>query len=166
MLTSRKLDDLLLPAKIRAFAFLGEAKADGIDLLVTCTHRDAEAQDALYAQGRTAPGRIVTNARGGDSFHQWRVALDVAPLRHGKPVWGTAGNGIDDDPSDDDTDDLELWQRVAAIGERCGLEWAGRWKRLREFPHFQFTGGLSIADFKAGKTIPEALAMPQKKAAA
>src|SRR3990167_6683109 len=121
MLSSRNVDDLAFPAKVRALKFLSEAKLAGIDLLVTCTHRDGEAQHALYTQGRTRPGRIVTNADAGDSYHQYDVALDVVPLRHGKPVWGTRGNGIDDNPSDDATDDLELWQRVGAIGEACGL---------------------------------------------
>lgn len=167
MLSSRKLDDLATPAKIRAFKFLDECKAAGIDLLVTSTLRDFEAQNALYAIGRTREqldavllhdveprrGRRVTNARGGDSFHQYACALDVVPLRHGKLVWGTSGNGIDEDPTDDDTDDLELWQRVGAIGEACGLEWAGRWKRMREFPHFQYTGGLTLNEFRAGARL-------------
>ena len=79
----------------------------------------------------------------------------------------TSGDGIDDDPSDDERDDLELWQRVGAIGEANGLQWAGRWpKAKREFPHFQFTGGLAIADFRAGKEIARALWMPQKREAA
>ena len=64
-------------------------------------------------------------------------AFDVVPLRNGKPVWGTSGDGIDDNPADDNTDDLELWQRIGQIGESLGLEWAGRWKTMREFPHFQ-----------------------------
>ncbi len=165
---SRKLDDLATPAKIRALQFLAEARLAGIDVLVTCTLRDFDAQNALYAHGRTreeldavglthvapAPGPRVTNARGGDSFHQYACAFDVVPLRHGKPVWGTSGNGIDDDPADDETDDLELWQRLGAIGEACGLDWAGRWKgRLREMAHFQYTGGIALADFKGGKRL-------------
>lgn len=167
MLTSRKIDDLATPAKILALRFLADAKEAGIDVIVTCTLRDAEAQNALYAIGRTreeldaaglahvepARGRIVTNAKGGDSYHQYGCAFDVVPLRHGKPVWGTSGDGIDDDPSDDETDDLELWQRLGAIGEKCGLEWAGRWKRFREFPHFQYKGGLNLDDFRAGKRL-------------
>lgn len=140
MITSRKLDDLLLPVKIRALNLIHECKALGVDLAVTCTYRDAAAQEELYAQGRTADGKIVTNARAGQSYHQYRVAFDVVPLRNGKPVWGTAGA------------DGELWQRIGEIGEAQGLEWAGRWKRFREFPHFQFTGGLTLADFQAGKT--------------
>lgn len=167
MLSSRKIDDLVFPAKLRALNFIADAKIEGIDLLVTCTVRDVQAQNALFAHGRTraqldraglteiepAPGPILTNAKGGDSFHQYGVALDVVPLRAGKPVWGTAGA------------DRELWERVGRIGEARGLEWAGRWKRMREFPHFQFTGGLRLADFRAGKTIPPELAMPAKRAA-
>lgn len=158
MISSRKLDDLLLPVKIKALNLIHECKALGIDLLVTSTYRDFEAQAALYAQGRTAPGKIVTNARSGQSFHNFRVAFDVVPLRSGKPVWGTTGNGIDNDPTDDDKDDLELWQRIGAIGESLGLEWAGRWKRFREYPHFQYTGGLTLADFNAGKTFSKEIA--------
>lgn len=155
MISSRKVDALILPAQKRALDLIHEVKWQlGIDLLVTCTHRDDEAQAALYALGRTKPGKIVTNAKPGESLHQYRVAFDVVPLRNGKPVWGTTGNGIDNDPTDDDRDDLELWQKIGAIGESLGLEWAGRWKRFKEFPHFQFTGGLTLADFKAGK-LPE-----------
>jgi len=139
--SSRKLDDLIVPAQIRALNFIHACKQDGIDLLVTCTYRSPKDQDALYARGRTAPasGPVVTNARAGDSLHQYRVALDVVPLRDGKPVWGTSGK------------DGELWQRIGELGEESGLEWAGRWTRFREFPHFQYTGGLTLAEFRAGK---------------
>ncbi len=167
MLSSRKIDDLATPAKIRALKFLTECKLAGIDVLVTCTLRDHEAQNALYAIGRTREqldaallfdvqprrGRRVTNARAGDSMHNYGAAFDVVPVRHGKLVWGTSGDGIDEDATDDDTDDLELWQRVGAIGEACGLEWAGRWKRFREFPHFQYTGGLTLNEFRAGARL-------------
>ena len=140
MISSRKLDDLLLPAKVRALNLIHACSEAGIDLLITSTYRDFASQDALYAQGRTAPGRIVTNARAGQSFHNFRVAFDVVPLRAGKPVWSTTG-----------ADGL-VWQKIGALGEAQGLEWAGRWIRFRELPHFQFTGGLTLADFNAGKT--------------
>lgn len=144
-MTSRNLYDLhpdVMPLCVR---FIAACREHGIDILVTCTYRSMAEQDALYAKGRTAPGRIVTNARGGYSLHNVTLAdgtpaaraFDVVPLRAGKPVWGTSGDGIDDNPADDDKDDLELWQRVGAIGEACGLEWAGRWRTFREFPHFQ-----------------------------
>ena len=114
-------------------------------MLVTCTFRSAQEQNELYAQGRTKPGKIVTNAVAGKSAHNYRIgqvpaslAVDVVPLRFGKPVWGLSGDGIDDNPADDDKDDLELWQRVRAKFEAVGLESASRWQgRLVEWPHFQ-----------------------------
>ena len=157
MITSRDINDLHPVVRGKAVGLKASCLDAGIDLLIISTFRDFESQDGLYAQGRTKPGHIVTNARGGQSFHNFHVAFDVLPLRSGKPVWGTSGNGIDSDPTDDDKDDLELWQRVGAIGESLGLEWAGRWKRFREFPHFQFTGGLTLADFRAGKTLEDVL---------
>ena len=121
MINSRSLDDLIQPARVRVQAFLDKAKAQGIDLLVTSTYRDNASQAALFAQGRTTPGKIVTNAPAGKSFHNYRCAVDVVPLVNGKAVW----------------DDNALWQRIGAIGESCGLEWAGRWKSFREMPHFE-----------------------------
>lgn len=135
MVNSRSLTDLLPVVQKKARALLAAAKAEGIDLLVTSTYRDAECQDALYAQGRTKPGRKVTNARGGQSWHQYRVAFDVVPLFAGKAVWN----------------DQRLWKRIGELGESVGLEWAGRWKTFRESPHFQFTGGLTMADLRKGK---------------
>lgn len=142
MKNSRSIDDMIPPAAARARRFLQAANDNGIDLLVTSTLRDHAAQAALYAQGRTKPGRIVTNAKPGQSWHNWGCALDVVPLRNGKPVWGTTA-----DP------DRQLWERVGQLGEQAGLEWAGRWRRFREFAHFQYTGGLTLADLQAGKKI-------------
>ena len=130
-MASRKLSDLHPDVQPLAQKFLDKCAAENIDILVTCTYRSPKEQNILYAQGRTTPGKIVTNAKAGQSNHNHEIgglpaskALDVVPLRAGKPVWGTKG------------DDLNLWMRVAEIGESVGLEWAGRWKRFKEFPHF------------------------------
>lgn len=123
---------------------LEECKAQGLDVLVICTWRSWDEQAQEYAKGRTAPGKIVTNAKPGQSWHQWGRAIDFVPRRNGKTlVWGTRGNGLDQDPSDDTTDDLELWQRCAACFKMHGLKWAGDWTSFREFPHLENTGGLS-----------------------
>lgn len=100
-------------------------KAEGIELLITCTFRDNTEQQALYDQGRTKPGKIVTNAKPGQSKHNVGKAYDVVPLRDGKPVWGTTGA------------DGKLWERVGNIGRSLGLVWAGDWKTFKEFPHFE-----------------------------
>lgn len=141
MINSRNISDLLPQVQPLANAFIEKCKAAGIDVLITSTYRDKESQAALFAQGRTTPGKIVTNARAGQSFHNYRVAFDVVPLRNGKAVWGTAN------------EDAVLWKKIGAIGVECGLEWAGNWRTFKEFPHFQFTGGLTLADFQAGKVL-------------
>ena len=106
----------------------------GIRVILICTYRSDEVQAALYAQGRTTPGAIVTRAKPGKSKHNCvdakgapaAEAFDVVPLRYGKPIWGTAGN------------DLEVWQRVGQHGIDVGLKWYGTpGSEFREFPHFQ-----------------------------
>ena len=137
MINSRSLDDLAPPVKQRAEAFIAAAKAKGIDLLVTSTYRDSESQTALYNQGRTTPGNVVTKAKAGQSWHNWRCALDVVPLVNGKAIW----------------DDQAMWKQVGEIGKSCGLEWAGDWVTFKEFPHFQYTGGMTLAQLQQGAKI-------------
>lgn len=141
MINSRSLDDLHPRVAEMARHFLEHCDAMGIDVLVTSTFRDAQSQSALYEQGRTKPGRRVTNAKPGQSFHNWQVAFDVVPLRNGKPVWGTTGA------------DGDLWEQIGKIGESVGLEWAGRWKKFREYAHFQYTGGHNLAWFQSGERL-------------
>lgn len=146
MIASRSLDDLHPVVKPLVETFIDNCRMADIDLLVTSTYRDSASQDALYAQGRTTPGQIVTNAKGGESFHNYRVAVDVVPIRDGKCVWSSL------DP---------VWIQVAALGKAAGLEWAGDWVRFKEYPHFQYTGGLKITDFQLGKTLGETEEIPE-----
>jgi len=138
MINSRSLDDLLPPVKERVEKFLNAAKDAGIDLLITSTYRDNASQNVLYAQGRTTPGKKVTNAKAGQSWHNYRCAVDVVPVVAGKPRW--------------DVKD-EVWQQVGALGKAAGLEWAGDWKKFKEYPHFQYTGGLTLAQLQSGAKI-------------
>lgn len=135
---SRALSDLTPEVEDKCRAHIAACQDAGIDLLITCTLRTWPEQAALYAQGRTLPGNIVTNAKAGDSAHNYGVAYDCVPLRNGKAVWGTTG------------EDGELWNKVGELGESVGLEWSGRWTgKLREMAHFQDLGGKTIADLKA-----------------
>jgi peptidoglycan L-alanyl-D-glutamate endopeptidase CwlK len=138
MINSRSLDELLAPVKERVKHFIDLCDQNDIDLLVTSTYRDHESQDALYAQGRTTGGKIVTNAQGGQSYHNWRCAVDVVPLINGKPHWDSS------DP---------IWTKIGELGEQAGLEWAGRWRTFKELAHFQYTGGLTLTDLKNGQQI-------------
>lgn len=137
MKNSRDIDDLHPKVAALCRRFIAACAAQGIDVLITSTYRDHEAQAALYAQGRTKPGRVVTNARPGHSWHNWRCAFDFVPIVNGKAQW----------------EDLKTFQRCGQIAEAVGLEWAGRWKSFRELAHCQYTGGLTLADLQSGKEI-------------
>ena len=138
-MSDRSIDDLL-PTVAAAFR-RGAAKADaqGIKYVVTCTYRTAEEQAALYAQGRTTPGKKVTNAKPGQSFHEYRVAFDVYPLVNGKPDF--SGSNI------------EVWKKLAECFKSEGFEWAYEWKTFKEMPHFQLTQGHPLSYFQNGGKI-------------
>jgi peptidoglycan L-alanyl-D-glutamate endopeptidase CwlK len=137
MINSRKLEDLHPIVKKKCEEFISSCDKQGIDVLITSTYRDAASQNALFAQGRTTPGAKVTNAKAGQSYHNWRVAFDFVPLVNGKAQWN----------------DVALFTKCGEIAEKCGLEWAGRWVKFKELAHCQYTGGLKLADFQAGKTL-------------
>lgn len=135
MINSRKIEDLHPYVAKLCRAFVAACKKEGIDILITSTWRDNEAQNALYAQGRTKPGKKVTNAKAGSSFHNYKLAFDFVPIVNGKAQWN----------------DLATFKRAGAIGEKLGLDWAGRWVSFKELAHLQWTGGLSLAQLRAGK---------------
>jgi peptidoglycan L-alanyl-D-glutamate endopeptidase CwlK len=153
---SRRIQDLHPTLQPIAREFLAECERQGIIVSIYCTYRSDDEQAYEYSRGRTISsgigvtperplGRIVTRAKPGQSAHNFKIgaapaakAFDCVPLRDGKSVWGTKGDGIDDDPTDDHADDLELWQRVGEIGMKLGLNWYGRPDApFREFPHFE-----------------------------
>lgn len=102
--------------------------------------RTIEEQNALYAQGRTKSGNIVTNARGGSSFHNYGLAIDFAILID------KDGNGTYDEMSwdikkDNDKDGVADWLEVVKVFEAAGWEWGGRWSSIKDYPHVQKTFG-------------------------
>ena len=140
MINSRKIEDLHPRVASLCQTFIQKCAEEGIDVLITSTYRDAESQDALYAQGRTLKGGIVTNAKAGQSWHNYRLAFDFVPIVDGKPRWN----------------DLKKFTRCGEIAESVGLEWAGRWKSFKELAHCQYTGGHTLAYFQSGKTLGDA----------
>jgi peptidoglycan LD-endopeptidase CwlK len=97
-----------------------KAAANGIEIRVISGLRSYEEQDALYAQGRTAPGKIVTNARGGFSNHNFGIAFDVGVFSGGKYLT-----------------ESPMYKAVGVLGQELGLEWGGNWTSLVDEPHFQ-----------------------------
>jgi peptidoglycan L-alanyl-D-glutamate endopeptidase CwlK len=107
---------------------------DGIPLIITDGFRSVTEQDRIYSQGRTEPGPIVTNARGGSSWHNYGLAADLAVLVNGRPTW---------------PNDLPLWARIGAIGKALGLGWGGDFP-TPDRPHFE----LRLPGVGPGKSAP------------
>lgn len=86
-------------------------------------------QQILYSQGRSKPGKKVTNAQGGQSYHNYGLAVDFALLIDGKEVsWNMK--------KDWDGDMILDWLEVVNIFREAEFEWGGMW-RFRDNPHFQ-----------------------------
>lgn len=127
------LDPSIAP---RATELLSNAASQGLNLVITSGFRSFDEQDKLFAQGRTAPGPIVTGVRGGDSLHNYGLAFDVAVVDDsGKPSW---------------PDDSALWNRIGALGKALGLRWGGDFT-TPDRTHFELTGGLSLDAIKSGQ---------------
>ncbi|NRF94821.1 M15 family metallopeptidase [Paenibacillus frigoriresistens] len=118
---------------------------EGIYIVIVQGLRIMDEQAALYAQGRTTAGSIVTNAKAGYSCHNYGVAIDFALLADdGVNVLWTVN---------------DKWRRVGAIGKSLGFVWGGDWTVQKEgivdFPHFEMCFGLSINELLKGAKLPE-----------
>ena len=101
----------------------------GIDVRVVQGYRSKATQDALYAQGRTAPGKIVTNAPGGHSYHEFGLAVDCIPGIRGSATWQPNWDAKSPD-----------YTAMIAAGEAQGLVSGSRWIHIKDYPHFQLAG--------------------------
>ncbi|WLR47875.1 M15 family metallopeptidase [Halobacillus litoralis] len=119
-------------------------KRAGINIMITEGHRSVEKQDKLYEQGRSSSGQIVTHARGGESYHNYGLAIDFA-LEHedGRIIWDTEYDGNGNGKSD--------WVEIAEAAKGLGFEWGGDWGKFKDYPHLQMDFGLSIRELKRGK---------------
>ncbi len=103
---------------INALALKGET------IEVVQGYRTFAEQDELYKQGRSKPGQVVTNAKGGQSNHNYGLAVDLCPFVNGKPQWS----------------DKQGFIRIGAEAEKRGPEWGGDWKKMIDKPHVQLPG--------------------------
>lgn len=99
-------------------------RARGIEIAVVQGLRTFAEQDALFAKGRTKPGKRVTNARGGQSNHNFGLAVDLAPIKDGEILW----------------DDEAPFRTIGRCAVTLGLEWGGDWKSFVDLPHVQIPG--------------------------
>lgn len=133
------LDKLAPFFRGRVEAGLAAAHAAGLQVYVFESIRSVERQRWLYAQGRTRPGPIVTNAAAGYSWHEYGLAVDL--VFDGSPSpgiqWDWNGDFIGPKRGD--------YQQLGHIMQAHGLQWLGAPdSAFFEMPHFQLTGGMTI----------------------
>ena len=105
---------------------------------ITQTLRTFKEQDDLYAQGRTKPGKIVTNARGGQSNHNYGLSCDFCLIVNGKEIsWDTK--------KDYDGDLIADWMEVVAVFKKYKWSWGGDWRTFVDLPHVEKTFGYSTS---------------------
>lgn len=163
MVNSRNLDDLLPSTKAKWMKLEAEFQKTypEADLFPTSTFRDNESQNSLYAEGRTKAGqpctcggkvrkigtcrthplgRTCTSAKGGESEHQYRIAIDGGIMVSKKLVW-----------------DEKWFTRFGVMAEKHGFRWSGRWKgAMQEMAH------IADADFVMDKATGKAKPAPKK----
>jgi peptidoglycan L-alanyl-D-glutamate endopeptidase CwlK len=118
---------------------------EGLAFSIFMGLRTWDEQDALYAQGRTVPGKIVTNAIGGDSWHCFGLAADYVLDAHPELP------GIQwswDVKADFNHDGRGDWFEMAELALKLGLEAGWFWKKFPDAPHVQNTYGLTLVEVK------------------
>lgn len=120
------------------------------------TLRTYAEQDGLFAIGRTKPGKKVTNAKGGQSFHNFGLAYDIVFLID-KDSNGTFETASWDDMADYDKDGTADWKEVVIVAKMYGYSWGGEWRSFKDKPHFEKTFGKTVIELdklaKAGRVI-------------
>jgi peptidoglycan L-alanyl-D-glutamate endopeptidase CwlK len=130
--------------KKKATELIQLAAQKGIHVVITNGFRSVQEQNRLYAQGRTTPGNIVTDAKGGQSYHNYGLAVDFA-------LETPSGNVIWDMQYDGNKNGVPDWTEVADIAKSLGFQWGGDWAQFKDYCHLQMNFGLTIADLQKGK---------------
>lgn len=130
------LKDMPVPSDLHpvvqqnADALKAAAANKGITVIITEGFRSFKEQDELYKQGRTKKGNIVTYAKGGESYHNYGLAIDFAlQKKDGSIIWDMEYDGNQNGKSD--------WLEVVEIAKKLGFEWGGDWKRFKDYPHLE-----------------------------
>jgi len=144
-MTKRTLENLAglnrkFRAQVEKFLIAAEPICEhhGITIEIISGLRSWAQQAALYAQGRTKPGPIVTKARAGSSWHNYGLAIDLGLFAGGKYL----------DSADPKRAD-RIYRELGALAASMGIEWAGLWKSFPEGPHFQNRFGMTLAEAKS-----------------
>ena len=100
-------------------------------------NRTWDEQAKLYAQGRTASGKIITNARPGYSNHNFGIAVDMGVFKNGKYL---------DENSPDESESFH--RKAAEIAKKYNIAWGGDWLSFKDYPHFEYRTGKTLSQLR------------------
>ena len=112
------------------FILVGQVQLSDVTIRITDYYRTIEEQNELYAQGRTKPGKIVTWVKGGGSYHNYGLAMDIAFIDRN-------GNLLYDD---------KYYNILKSVYPNFNLEWGGEWQGTPDKPHYQMTFNYSCSE--------------------
>jgi peptidoglycan L-alanyl-D-glutamate endopeptidase CwlK len=117
-ISTERIKKLHVSMQKRVTAFMDAIEALGMTPRISSGLRTIDEQNALYAKGRTIKGAIVTNARGGESWHNYGLAIDLCFIKPDGDI------------------DFNVPDRVGKIAKEFKLEWGATWA-FEDRPHFQ-----------------------------
>ena len=154
--TEKSIRTMLIPTQRKAREFMKDigqvGLSQGLSVRILSGTRTFDEQNELYAQGRTSPGDVVTNARAGYSNHNFGIAWDVGIFNEKSEY---IDDLIDKKMMTSKAVDAE-YTKVGAYGKARGLFWGGEWTKP-DYPHFQMRDNNELASirdtFTAGRAI-------------
>ncbi len=126
------LTNLYPPFDAEIDALLLAIHEKGLNVGLHQGYRSFEEQTILYSKGRSRPGKIVTNAKPGQSLHNYGIAADIIFRVNGEWSW----------------DPKHPWDKLGKLGKELGLEWGGDFRGLKDFGHFQWKTNLTLTEMK------------------
>lgn len=131
--SERNIRTLHLDAQKAARIFLAAFATAAYNVRIISGNRTYAEQDMIYAQGRTRPGKIVSNAKGGQSNHNFAIAWDIGIFVDGKYL-----------------PESPLYKEAApiALAATTGVEWGGHWTKP-DRPHYQLVTGKTMDEVRA-----------------
>lgn len=122
--------DFMIDAQIRA-------KELGFSYIAINGTRNWDEQLALYNQGRSTSGKIVTNAKPGSSYHNFGLAIDCGVFQDGKYL---------DISSPKDANAVH--KQMSPIAKKHNLRWGGDFKSIKDMPHFEYNTPYTLAELR------------------
>jgi peptidoglycan L-alanyl-D-glutamate endopeptidase CwlK len=143
---------LRLVAQREARLFMGRLRDAGLErsgytVKIICGTRTYPEQAALYAKGRSQPGRKVTKKQPGESYHNFGLAWDIGVFSHSGAY----------------LTDKNLYKKVGQLGSVPSLTWGGgSWRFLffRDFPHYQLEAASQTGIGRLRESFEQGTACP------